>query len=181
MSINVHQWLTIPPSAFFAPPRENPLASARATQTRRLSRGRACDTLWAREAFSLMPYSYIIEGRVVHIVWSGVISKEDLQSVGKAMPRLAAELGFAPDVLHTFDTVIGHSFQPLAAYMFSLLRKRVEIPNPVRSAAVATTPEGKSMARMMATLNRNHNLEMKVFASEEAARRWLDRRDEDDD
>lgn len=128
-----------------------------------------------------MPYSSIIEGRVVHIVWSGVMSREDLQSLGKGMPRIAAELGFAPDVLHTFDAVTGHSFQPLAAYMLSLLRKRVEIPTPVRSAAVATTAEGKSMARMMATLNRNHNLEMKVFESEEAARRWLGRTGEDDD
>lgn len=120
-----------------------------------------------------MPYTFSIDGRIVHFAWSGVVAKEDLQSIGKEMPRLARELGFAPNVLHTFDAVTGHSFQPLAVYMHSLLRKRVVIPTPVRSAAVTKTSEGASLARMFVSLNRSPNLEMKVFDSEEVARRWL--------
>ena len=52
---------------------------------------------------------------------------------------------------------------------------------PCGTASVAKTAEGSSMARMMATLNRTHNLEMRVFDSEDAARRWLGRLDKDDD
>ena len=120
-----------------------------------------------------MPYTYTIEDRIVHIAWGGVISKDDLQAIGKDMPRLARELGFAPDVLHTFDGATGYSFQPIAAYALSLLRKRVVIPYPVRSASVVTTPEQRSLAKIFKALNRTHNLTMGIFDSEEAARRWI--------
>lgn len=120
-----------------------------------------------------VPYNYTIEDRIVHLAWSGVVSKEDLQAIGKEMPRLAAELGFAPDVLHTFDAVAGYSFQPIAAYALSLLRKRAVIPYPVRSAAVARTPETRALARIFVALNRTRNLKMEVFEAEEPARRWI--------
>ena len=97
-------------------------------------------------SITAVPYTYTIEDRIVHLAWSGVVAKEDLQAIGREMPRLAAELGFAPDVLHTFDAVAGYSFQPIAAYALSLLRKRVVIPYPVRSAAVARTPESLALS-----------------------------------
>lgn len=122
-----------------------------------------------------MPYSYTIDDRIVHVSWSGVIAKDDLKSFGEDMPRVGRELGFAPDVIHTFDGVAGHSFQPIAAYLYSLLQKRVQIPNPIRAAIVASTPEGKAMAKVFTTLNRSRNLEMGVFADEASARRWLAR------
>lgn len=122
-----------------------------------------------------MPYSYVIEDRVVHVSWQGVVSREDLQSIGQAMPRIARELGFPPDVLHTFEATTGYSFQPIAAYMLALLRKRVEIPSPVRSAVVAATRETRAVAKIFKALNRNHNLEMELFATEAEARRWLRR------
>ena len=124
-----------------------------------------------------MPYTYTIEDRIVHIAWAGVISKDDLQSIGKDIPRLAGLLGFAPDVLHTFDGMTGYSFQPIAAYVLSLVRKRVTIPHPVRSASVAKTPEMQKMARFFQSLNRTKNLEMEVFESEGAARHWLAHKD----
>jgi hypothetical protein len=120
-----------------------------------------------------MPYTHTVEGRIVHIVWSGVVSKEDLQSLGEDLPRFAAELGFAPDLLHNFDAVTGYGFQPIAAYMLSLVRKRLAIAHPVKSASVAKTPELRRMVQIFKTLNRTHNLTMEIFDSEEAARRWL--------
>lgn len=128
-----------------------------------------------------MPYTYTVENRLVHIAWSGIVSKEDLRAIGLEMPRLAASLGFAPDVLHTFDAVTGYGFQPIAAYMLALLRKRVVIPHPVKSASVATTPEMRRLAQIFITLNRNHNLVMKMFDTEETARRWLGEKFEDDE
>lgn len=122
-----------------------------------------------------MPYTYAIEGRLVHVSWQGVVSKEDLQSLGETLPRLARELDCPPDILHTFDGVGGYTFQPIAAYMLALMRKRVEIPVPVRSAVVATTPETHAVGKIFKALNRTHNLEMELFASEAEARRWLRR------
>lgn len=122
-----------------------------------------------------MPFSHTVEDRVVHVAWHGLVSREDLQAFGKAMPQLVASLGFIPDVLHTFEAVDGYGFQPITVYMFSLLRKRVHIPKPVRSAVVATTPETRSLAKVFKALNRTKNLEMEIFDSEVAARRWLSR------
>ena len=123
-----------------------------------------------------MPYSHTTEGRILHVSWHGMVTKDDLVAFGADMPRLGRELGFAPDVLHTFAAVTGHSFQPIAAYMYSLLQKRVQIPSPIRAAIVATTQEGEALATVFKTLNRTPNLEMKVFANEAAARLWLARK-----
>jgi hypothetical protein len=122
-----------------------------------------------------MPYSYTIEGRIVHVRWQGSIVKEDLESLGREMPRVGRQLGFAPDVLHTFGETTGFSFEPLAAYQYSLQQKQVKIPNPIRAAMVAATPDCEALATVFKTLNRTPNLEMQVFANEAAARRWLAR------
>lgn len=120
-----------------------------------------------------MPYTYTIEGRIVHLAWHGVVSREDLGALGADMPRIGRQLGFAPDVIHTFQDVTGYSFQPLVAYTYSLLQKRVQIPNPIRAAIVATSKDGNALAKVFKTLNRTRNLEMEIFADEAAARAWL--------
>lgn len=120
-----------------------------------------------------MPYSYTLEGRIVHVAWSGTINKEDLDSFGEAMPQIGQGLGFAPDVIHTFYETTGFSFQPIAAYLYSLQSSHVQIPNPIRAAIVTDTQEGEALATVFKTLNHTTNLEMKVFANEAAARHWL--------
>lgn len=120
-----------------------------------------------------MPYTYTIGERIVHVRWSGVIAKEDFDSLAKDMPRIGRELGFAPDVLHTFAETSGFSFEPIAAYQYSLRQKQAKIPNPVRAAMVVTAKEGEALAAVFKTLNRTPNLEMQVFANEAAARLWL--------
>lgn len=120
-----------------------------------------------------MPYSYSINDGIVRVVWEGMVTKDDLSSFGQAMPQVGRSLGYAPDVLHTFDEVTDHAFQPIAAYSYSLTLKRVRIPNRVRAAIVARTGEGQALAQVFKTLNRTANLEMEVFADEAAALAWI--------
>lgn len=120
-----------------------------------------------------MPYAYTVEERIVHVSWHGVITAGDLETFGVEMPQVGRQLGFAPDVIHTFEGVTGNAFQPIAAYIYSLQQKRVPIPNPVHVAIVATSPESEALATVFKTLNRASSLEMKVFANETAARLWL--------
>ncbi len=120
-----------------------------------------------------MPFTHTVENRLLHFRWHGVISRKDLQTFGRNMPGLVASLGFSPNILHTFDGMKGHSFQPLMVYMFSLLRKRAQIPAPVKSAAVAKTPKVRAIARLFKACNHSPNLTIEVFESEEAARAWL--------
>ncbi len=112
----------------------------------------------------------------MHVSWSGTISTEDLESFGATMPRVGRELGFAPDVIHTFDDTTGFSFQPVAAYHHSQQSRHLQIPNPVRAAIVTDTQEGEALATVFKTLNRTPNLEMKVFSNQTAARLWLARK-----
>ncbi len=120
-----------------------------------------------------MPFTHTIEEQFVHIRWSGVLTKDDLQAIGKLLPAIGAQLRRAPHVLHNFDAVERCAFPPIAALEQSVQRKRVQMPFPVKSATVARTPEVLAMARVFQALNRNQNLEMEIFDSEEAARRWL--------
>lgn len=120
-----------------------------------------------------MPFSHQIEGRIVHLRWRGVMATEELSLIGPLMRELSRELGFVPQLLHTFDEISGCDLAPLAAYEHSAERQRVPIPKPARAAAVAKTVEVRDMARVFQLLNRNPGLEMEVFDSEEDARAWL--------
>ncbi len=122
-----------------------------------------------------MPYAHTLEGSIVHVRWRGLIAKDDLDAFGKEMPLVGRQLGFAPDVLHTFDETSGFSFEPIAVYQYSLQVKQMKIPNPIRAAMVVTSSTGQALAAVFKTLNRVQNLEMRVFAEEAAARRWLAR------
>jgi len=121
-----------------------------------------------------LPYTVTIEDRFVHVDLSGLISREDLKSVDQEMPLIAAQLGFGPNVLHSFAGVTGHSYELITAYMVSVIRKRIRIPQPVKSALVATTPATKRMAELFQELDATPNLTIEVFGSDPEARAWLD-------
>lgn len=120
-----------------------------------------------------MPFTATVEDRIVHIAWQGVVSEEDLCQVDREIPRLAAELRFAPNVLHTFDKVTQRGFEPKAVYAVSQQRSQRRIPVPVRSALVVKTPEARRVAEVFMALNRSPNLTIETFASGKAARAWL--------
>lgn len=120
-----------------------------------------------------MPFSHSIEDRIIHIRWSGTLTKDDLQAAGREIPRLVAQLGFVPHLLHNLNAVEQLAFPPLAAYEHSVQRKRVSIPAPLKSATVAQTPAIAAMAQVFRAMNRTPNLEMEVFSTEAEARAWL--------
>ena len=122
-----------------------------------------------------MPITCTTKGRIIHVSWSGTIAKDDLETLGKELPRIGRALGFAPDVLHTFEGATGLDFEPAAAYQYARQQKPVAIPETVRAAMVVTTKEAEYLSTVFKTLNRRPNLEMKVFFDEASARRWLAR------
>jgi len=123
-----------------------------------------------------MPYSHTIKGRTVRICWYGNITQADLDVFGLEMPQIGRKLGFAPDVLHTFDGVQDQGLMPIEAFTYSLRRGLEPIPNPIRSAIVADSDKGRALATVFKELNRTPNLEMKVFDNESDARSWLERK-----
>lgn len=113
----------------------------------------------------------------MRFVWSGTVTRNDLQQLNELMPELvpsiAMQCGDVPQVLHDFDAVKACDFPPISAYEHSVQRKRILIPQPIKSATIAKTSEVRAMARVVQALNRNPNLEMEIFDSEEAALAWL--------
>ena len=120
-----------------------------------------------------MPISHTIEGRIVHVSWTGVITNADLAAVGALMPRLAQELGFVPHLLNTYDGVTGADFDPETIYAQSMQRRHQPIPPQAKSAMVATTPVDLAMTRVIQAMNREPRLQMEIFGSEAEARAWL--------
>ena len=120
-----------------------------------------------------MSISHTIEGRIVHVKWSGMITNADLAAVGALMPRLAQELGCVPHLLNTYDGVTGADFDPETIYAQSMQRRHQPFPPLAKSAMVATTPVDLAMTRMIRTMNREPRLQMEIFGSEAEARAWL--------
>jgi hypothetical protein len=80
------------------------------------------------------------------------------------------QCGDVPQLRHDFDAVEACDFPPISAYEHSVQRKRILIPQPIRSATIAKTSEVRAMARVVQALIRNPNLEMEIFDTEAA--RW---------
>lgn len=120
-----------------------------------------------------MPYSHSIKDHYLHIQWHGELCNEDLRSIGAELPGISARLGYAPNVLHTFDDVTGGKIEPWSIFQHSLRREDTRLPNKAKSAAVAKTAKVHAITRLFMELNRNPNIVMAVFDSEEAAIKWL--------
>ncbi|HOF08455.1 MAG TPA: STAS/SEC14 domain-containing protein [Opitutaceae bacterium] len=121
-----------------------------------------------------MPYTHTIEGRIIHIAWSGRITKDDLAKLGRELPQIAGKLHFAPNVLHTYDDSIELGFELTKIHHYSTVAKQVPPPVPIRSAMVNATMQGEYVATLFKMLNRVENIEMRVFCDEASARLWLD-------
>ena len=124
-----------------------------------------------------MPFTYSANQRLLRFVWTGTLTRADLQELNAQMPELVRALtmqqGDVPQLLHDFSALQGCDFPPLAAYEHSVQRKRILIPHPIKSATIAKTSEVRAMARVVQALNRNPNLEMEIFDTEESALAWL--------
>jgi hypothetical protein len=120
-----------------------------------------------------MPYTIQLENRLLEVQWTGVLDREDLESIFHELPRRTRDLGFGPDVLHNFDAVTDVAF--VLTDLVGHSRKRVwtALPNAVRSAAVGTTPLTQAHARAFQSLNANPKIDMRVFSSRDKALAWL--------
>ena len=121
-----------------------------------------------------MPYTHTIEGRIIHIAWSGRITKDDLAKLGRELSQIAGKLHFAPNVLHTYDDSIELGFELTEIHHYSAAAKQVKPPVPIRAAMVSISMESEYISTLFKMLNRIENVEMRVFCDEASARLWLD-------
>lgn len=121
-----------------------------------------------------MPFRIEITPTYVHVDWHGEMTNRDLIDLAIEMPRIGQMLGKVPNVLHTYEQVeqMHLDFGALHAHASGL--SRLKLPNRSRTAMVCCSPVSFGMGRMMQSLNSNPDLEMEVFDSVEAARRWIE-------
>jgi hypothetical protein len=120
-----------------------------------------------------MPYERVIDPGFIHYRWHGEFTKADLVSIGRDLPELAAELGYAPNVLHTFPAGLTGNIEPWTVFEHSIRRRNTVLKNPAKVAWVAVDPHIVTVGRMLQELNRNPNIEIEIFPADAAARRWL--------
>lgn len=120
-----------------------------------------------------MPYALTKKQGYVHLDWSGTMTADDLKSIGPSLAEVMAEWGRVPHVLHTFDRVEGMDFGPWAMFAHSVHREDTRIPWRSKSAHVAKTETARTVCKMVCELNRNPNIEMKLFSDEAEAVAWL--------
>jgi hypothetical protein len=120
-----------------------------------------------------MPYERLIDRGFVHYRWQGEFTKADLVGIGRDLPELAAELGYAPNVLHTFPSGLTGNIEPWTVFEHSIRRRNTVLKNPAKVAWVATDPHIVAVGRMLQELNRNPHIEIRIFGAETVARRWL--------
>lgn len=120
-----------------------------------------------------MAFKHTIHEDYIHIEWYGELTRSDLQELGSLIPELGFKMGYAPNVLHTFDAVTSASLQPWDAFQHSLRIEDARLPNRAKSASVAKHPAALAMASLFQELNRNPMLVMETFNTEEEAITWL--------
>jgi len=108
------------------------------------------------------------------IEWAGKFEPSDLGVLRRELPQWQEKLGYAPNVLHTFDKLdVNSDFQPLDAFDHTIKRKSTQVFGRAKSAMIAKTEDVYKVSSLFSVLNRNPNIEMRVFSTEAAALAWL--------
>lgn len=113
------------------------------------------------------------DGPFIEVRISGVLSNEDFLALA-AEARWIDQSEFAgrhriTDISDV--TKIEMTFQGLAGHADN--RRRVELPNPVKSAIIAPQVAHYGVARMFQTLTDNPKMIIAIFPDADSAKRWL--------
>ena len=113
------------------------------------------------------------DGPILEVRTSGVLSNEDFLALAAEARRIdASELSGRHRLTDLSEvTRIDMTFQGMASYADN--RRRVELPNPVKSAIVAQQVAHYGIARMFQTLTDNPKMVIAIFPDMDSARRWL--------
>ena len=120
-----------------------------------------------------MPIQIETRANHLHVHWSGNVTQSDLADLLRQLPLVAARCGFVPHILHTFAPAADLKLESIEVFNYTRERIRTPIPAPVRAAFVAHTPAGVAIARNFENFNRNPNLTLRSFVSENDALAWL--------
>jgi hypothetical protein len=120
-----------------------------------------------------MPYRVELDAPFIRVFFSGIVTGDDLLSIASELEEHERALGRIPDRLVDLSDMekVGLTFHVVLAA--ARHRRAQAFPNGFRSALVAPTPHTEGFARMFLILNSNPQIELRLFATREAAEQWL--------
>lgn len=121
-----------------------------------------------------MPYHVALDGHYVRVWFTGVLTGRDLREVADELREHERGLGVVPDRLVDMSDMLATSGTFNLAILASRVRAVQRFPNTFRSALVSPRTEVAAFARIFRTLNRNPQIEVRVFETVAAAAAWLD-------
>jgi len=120
-----------------------------------------------------MPFRHTIQDHFVCIEWYGILTPADFAQLLQELPRIGRSLGYAPNILHTFDEVLEIKMDYELFWSHSRQREAIFLPNKVKVATVSDRPIVFGLSRMIESINQSPLVEMHVFKLRPEAEAWL--------
>lgn len=120
-----------------------------------------------------MPYRVALDEPCVRVWFSGVLTGRDLREVADELREYERGLGMVPDRLVDMSDMLATSGTFNLAILASRVRAVQRFPNTFRSALVAPRVEVAGFARIFRILNRNPQIDVRVFDRVADAEAWL--------
>jgi|CXWL01.1.fsa_nt_gi hypothetical protein len=120
-----------------------------------------------------MPSRVALQTPYVRVWFSGTLTGKDLREVADELRAHERELGRVPDRLVDMSAMVATDTAFNLAILAARVRGVQRFPNAFRSALVSPTVAVAGFARIFRTLNRNPQIEVRVFEDVESAERWL--------
>ena len=120
-----------------------------------------------------MPYLLKEHDGLVEVLFSGLITPDELMKAGQDFQALEARLEISPHRLTDLTEAgeINVDFSQMER--FAAVRRSAQLKNKVKSAIIAPSPVQFGLARMFQTLNTNPMIHIRIFKDPSSARRWL--------
>ncbi len=113
-------------------------------------------------------------GNILHVYFSGVITRADLLDWAQELTRIEAVLPMTPHRLNDISGVIDLPFGYDDINAFRRLRQSARLRNPIRSALYAPNDLQFGLSRMFQMLHSQPEIEVGIFRDREKAVAWLE-------
>lgn len=120
-----------------------------------------------------MPVRSELVGEILHVTFSGLLTREDLGRVGEQVLEIEGPDGFLHPRLIDISSITAASIGFDAVSRLTDQRRGVTLPNATKSAIVAREPLQLGFARMFQNLNDHPQITVEVFRDRAAVMSWL--------
>ena len=120
-----------------------------------------------------MPHKIETKEGIIHVVFSGRITTEEVLLLGRELAELEASLDTALGRLTDWSAAESTDLHFRDIEGFARVRRQTKLKNAIRSALVAPTDVHFGLSRIFQALNDNPQITIAVFRDRPSATEWL--------